>query len=176
MGPCLYEDKIETLGREALPRKDVQTWHFNKINLYCVQQRWNKQQSRLFISTAKMLWNRFGRVWFAVVPLIGFSLLCFSSNVPVYVVREVSCLLWAQSEALWECFCLMRLMCCLMTENYSDDSSSLSDRVSFLLRNYIVEFEVLSLRSGWSEGSRLLFSSAEYFNSCLLCLSRKWGF
>lgn len=35
-----------------------------------------------------MLWNRFGRVCFAVVPLIGFSLFCFSSNVPVYVVRE----------------------------------------------------------------------------------------
>lgn len=26
MGLCLYQDKIGTLGREALPRKDVQTW------------------------------------------------------------------------------------------------------------------------------------------------------
>lgn len=91
--------------------------------------------------------------------------------------ERVSCLLWAQSEASWECLRLMRLTYCLMTENYSDDSrlkwlKSLPQR----LRNYIVGFEALSLRSGWSEGSSLLFSSAESFNSCLLCHSWKWGF
>ncbi len=90
--------------------------------------------------------------------------------------ERVSCLLRAQPEASWECLHLMRLTYFLMTENYSDDSSSLSNRVVFILRNYIIGFEALSLRSGWSEGSSVLFSSAEYFNSCLLCHSWKWGF
>lgn len=106
-----------------------------------------KQQSHLFISTAQVLWNRFGRVWFAVVPcgtLIGFSLFCFSSKVPVYVVRE-GFLSAVGTGASWECLCLMRLTYRLMTENCSGDSSSLSDRASFLLRNDIVEVEERSL-------------------------------
>lgn len=58
--------------------------------------------------------------------------------------ERVSCLLWAQSGASWECLFLMRLTYRLMTENCSDDSSSLG-RASFLLRNDIVEVEERSL-------------------------------
>lgn len=77
--------------------------------------------------------------------------------------ERVSCLLWSQSGASWECLCLLRLTFCLMTENCSDDSSSLSNKTSFLLRNDIVEVEQQSL-------IRLFFPSAGSFNRCLLFL------
>jgi len=74
-----------------------------------------------------------------VVPcgtLIGFSLFCFSTKVPVYVVREG--FLSAGTGASWECLCLMRLTYRLMTENCSDDQSSVTG-LPFLVRNDIVE-------------------------------------